>query len=105
MTKNSAQRFLSIRLSQDEFDKIQHHLQKSACRSLTEYAKKVLTREPVIVKVRDQTREDILHRLGVIKSLLDSVPDKTALHLDAGLPYLFAEIKNSFREIAKKCSQ
>jgi hypothetical protein len=103
--KSEEKRFLSIRLSQDEFDKIQHHLQQSACRSLTEYAKKVLTREPVIVKVRDQSREDILHRLGVIKSLLESVPDKIAPNSNGQLLNLFRYITDSLHEIAKKCSR
>ena len=98
-------RFLSIRLSQDEFDKIQHLLHQSTCRSLTEYAKKVLTRQPVIIKLRDQSREDILHRLGVIKSLLDSLPAKTATNLNAQPLDQLAEINLSLREIAKKCSR
>jgi hypothetical protein len=103
MAKNSAKRFLSIRLSQDEFDKIQQHLQKSTCRSLTEYAKKLLTREPVIVRIRDQSREDILHRLGVIKSLLEDIPEKIPPDLKMHLLDVFYGISLSLREIAKTC--
>jgi hypothetical protein len=99
---SDAKRFLSIRLSQDEFDKVQHHFQRSTCRSLTEYVKKVLTREPVIVKTRDQTREDILHRLGVIKSLLETIPDKVSPDLNIHFLDLFHDIHFSLREIAKK---
>lgn len=106
MINNSAKRFLSIRLSQDEFDKIQHHLQQSTCRSLTEYVKKVLTRQPVIMKVRDQSREEILHRLGVIKGLMDTLPDKLGPHFNnTQFIHLHYEIHISLREIAKECSR
>lgn len=98
-------RFLSIRLSQDEFDKIQQHLRQSTCRSLTEYAKKVLTRHPVIVRTRDQTREDILHRLGIIRSILDTIPAKMPPNVDARHLDLLRQINVYFREIAQKCSR
>jgi len=104
--KSEAKRFLSIRLSQDEFDKVQHYLQQSTCRSLTEYAKKTLTRQPVTVKVRDQTREDILHELGMIRSLLNKMPGSPdPSKVDPNVMSFVAEIYCCFREIAKKCSQ
>lgn len=102
--KSEAKRFLSIRLSQDEFEKVRHHLQQSTCRSQTEYVRKVLTNQPVTIKVRDQAREDILHELGVIKSLLKRLPVSGAT-VDADVLNLIREIKLTFREIEKKCSQ
>lgn len=101
MSNVPGKRFLSIRLSQEEFDKVQVHLERSACRSLTEYVKKVLTRQPVIIKLRDQSREEVLHRLGVIKSQLDGI---SGVVVDPAVLGLLKEIKTSIREIGEKCS-
>lgn len=99
-----AKRFLSIRLSQNEFDKVQQHFQQSACRSLTEYVKKVLTHQPVIIKVRDQSRAEILHDLGVIKSLLQRLPVSGA-NVDPDVLSIILELHFYFSEIVKKCSR
>ena len=97
-------RFLSIRLSADEYAEVYQHLQQSTCRSLTEYVKKVLTNKPVTVKVRDQSREDILQQLTLIKSRLETLVDKTAPADSEQLLREVAEIKSSIRQIAEKCS-
>jgi len=97
-------RFLSIRLSPDEYKEVYQHLQQSTCRSLTEYVKKVLTNKPVNVKVRDQSREDVLQLLTMIKSRLETLIDKQAPAEAVQLEKEVAEIKSSIREIAEKCS-
>lgn len=102
---SEAKRFLSIRLTQDQFDNIRDHLQRSACRSLTEYAIKVLTQQPVIIKVRDQTREDILHQLGVIKSLLEHLRDDPSANSKGHVLSIVPEIRLYLHEIAEKCSR
>ena len=94
-------RFLSIRLSQAEFEKIQNHLRQSTCRSLTEYVKRVLTRQPVIVKVREQSREDILHQLGLIRSLLQNLADNTKSNADH--QSTLSQIQSSIQKIAATC--
>ncbi len=104
MTGNPSTRFLSIRLSTEEFDEVYQHLQQSTCRSLTEYVKKVLTQKPVTVKVRDQTREDILQQLILIKSRLDALLEKNAQPDTPTLQQELVQIKSYIREIAEKCS-
>jgi hypothetical protein len=97
-------RFLSIRLSPEEYSEVYQHLQQSTCRSLTEYVKKVLTNKPVTVKVRDQSREEILQQLTLIKTRLETLIDKIS-PADAGqLLREVADIKSTIRQIAEKCS-
>jgi hypothetical protein len=105
MTENPAPavRFLSIRLSEDEYKEVYGHLQQSACRSLTEYVKKVLTNKPVTVKIRDQSREDLLQQLVLIKTRLETLIDKG--QNGQSLQNEIIDIKQSIREIADKCSQ
>lgn len=98
-----SKRFLSIRLSPDEFDEIYRRLQISTCRSLTEYAKKLLTQKPVTVRLRDQTREEILQQLGLIKSRLDMLIDKAEPTTADGLLGELAEVKSIIRQIAQQC--
>ena len=97
-------RFLSIRLSPDEYKEVYQYLQQSTCRSLTEYVKKVLTNKPVTVKVRDQSREDVLQQLTMIKSKLETLVDRQAPEDVERLHKEVLEIKTSIREIAEKCS-
>jgi hypothetical protein len=104
MTENPSTRFVSIRLSPDEFKDVYQHLQESTCRSLTEYAKKLLTNKPVIVKVRDQSREDVLQQLTLIKTRLDNLLDSVEPEKQNGLQGEIAEIKTAIRQIAEKCS-
>jgi hypothetical protein len=97
-------RFLSIRLSTEEYAEVYQHLQQSTCRSLTEYVKKVLTSKPVTVKVRDQSREEILQQLTLIKSRLETIVDKSAPADAEHLLREVADIKSYIRQIAEKCS-
>ena len=97
-------RFLSIRLSTEEYAEVYQHLQQSTCRSLTEYVKKVLTNKPVTVKVRDQPREEILQQLTLIKSRLETLVDKASPADAEHLLREVADIKSNIRQIAEKCS-
>lgn len=105
MANKEAKRFLSIRLSAEELQEVYHHQQQSTCRSLTEYVKKVLTGKPVIVKVRDESRDDTLQQLIAIKSRLDTLMEKTNAESDGALLGEIAEIKLSIRKIAESCAQ
>ena len=96
-------RFLSIRLSPEEYAEVYQHLQQSTCRSLTEYVKKVLTTKPVTFKVRDQSREDVLQQLTLIKSRLETLVDKSSPADADHLLREVADIKTTIRQIAEKC--
>lgn len=104
MTENPSTRFLSIRLSQDEHNDVYRFMSETGCRSLTEYAKKVLTNKPVIFKIRDQSREDVLQQLTLIKTRLDGLLDKATPQENEILQGEILEIKSAIRQIAEKCS-
>ena len=103
--EKQAKRFVSVRLTEEEFKEVYRQCENSTCRSLTEYAKKLLTNKPVIVKVRDQSREDVLQQLTLIKTRLDNLLDSIEPEKQNGLQGEIAEIKSAIRQIAEKCSQ
>ena len=73
-------RFLSVRLTSEELEEVYQLSKSSTCRSLTEYVKKVLTKKPVTVKMRNQSQDDLLAAMIGIKNRLDQLveqaPDK-----------------------------
>ena len=92
MAEPVKKRFISIRLTETEFQKIQKLIRSSACHSLTEYVKKVLLNKPVVIKVRNQTKDDILECLINIKTKLALIEDQAA---EKGGPQLLAEIEEA----------
>ena|ERR1700748_3395118 len=102
MSEKRSKRFLSIRLSPEELDEIYRHQQQSTCRSLTGYVKKVLTGKPVTVKVRDQSRDEILQQLVDIKKQLDTLAERHDRYADDLLNEI-KEVKSYIRQIAEKC--
>jgi hypothetical protein len=104
MSHKEPKRFLSIRLSAEELQEVYNHQHQSTCRSLTEYVKKVLTAKPVIVKVRDESKEDTLQQLIAIKNRLDTLAEKATPADNGSLLGEIADIKTSIRKIAESCS-
>src|ERR1700744_2527458 len=92
-------RFLSVRLTSEELEEVYQHSQSSSCRSLTEYVKKVLTKKPVTVKVRNQSQDDLLHVLSTVKSRLDQLGDQAEDNNNEPVLRELAEVKTLFREI------
>jgi predicted DNA-binding protein len=68
-------RFLSVRLTSEELEEVYQLSKTSTCRSLTEYVKKVLTKKPVTVKVRNQSQDDLLGAMIGIKNRLDQLAE------------------------------
>jgi|SRR5882757_7399277 len=104
MANKEAKRFLSIRLSAEELQEVYDQQHQSTCRSLTEYVKKVLTGKPVIVKMRDEAKEDTLQQLIAIKNRLDALGEKNGQDSNGSLLGEIADIKSSIRKIAESCS-
>ncbi len=90
MKEKITKRFLSIRLSEEELKEVYLQCGKSTCRSLTEYAKKVLLKEPVMVKVRNQSQDELLQVMIAIRNRLDQLTER-AEQLNA--PSLLSEIR------------
>ena len=95
-------RFLSVRLTSEELEEVYQHSKSSACRSLTEYVKKVLTKKPVTVKVRNQSQDEVLAALAGVKDRLDEVSEQTQRESSPALLQEIGEIKVMMRQIHEK---
>ncbi|HUB59110.1 MAG TPA: hypothetical protein VL978_00330 [Puia sp.] len=98
-------RFLSVRLTSEELEEVKLHSQSSSCRSLTEYVKKVLTKKPVTVKVRNQSQDDLLAAMIGIKDRLDRWAEKAQDTDDGEQAREIGEIKSMMRRIHEKVVQ
>jgi hypothetical protein len=95
-------RFVSVRLTEEDFKEVYRQCENSTCRSLTEYVKKLLTKKPVTVKVRNQSQDELLLAMIGIKNRLDQLAGQAE---ELGCPQLnreIAEIKLLTRQIGEK---
>lgn len=60
-------RWLTIRLSKEEETALLKLCKKTTCRNLSEYGRKVLLKEPVIVRYRNASADDFFRRNGAFK--------------------------------------
>ena len=102
---NKKNRFLSIRLNEAELKEIYRQCERSTCRSLTEYATKVLTRKPVIVKVRNESQDDLLEAMIGIKNKLAQLTEMATEKNDLLILREINEIKSLTRQIFEKWSR
>ena len=104
--EKQAKRFVSIRLTEEDFKEVYRQCENSTCRSLTEYVKKVLTKKPVTVKVRNQTQDELLQTMIGIKNRLDQLAAQ-AEGSGSGVSILLEirEIKSLTQKIAEKWLQ
>jgi chromatin segregation and condensation protein Rec8/ScpA/Scc1 (kleisin family) len=65
-------RRLNIRLSQQEWDKVHKLSANSTCRSVSEYARKVLSEKPVKVFYRNQSFDEFEERMTQLLPLLEA---------------------------------
>jgi hypothetical protein len=110
MEKKESKRFLSIRLLPAEFKEVSRQYKSSGCRSLTEYAKKVLMSKPVTSKsvtmgTRNESTDELLHCLIGIKSRLDALEELLDEKMDAQLRQDIADIRSYTRQLYEKWSQ
>ena len=61
--ENGRSRRLNIRLNQQEWDKVHNWAAKTTCRSISEYARKLLLNKPVNVFFRNQSFDDLQEQL------------------------------------------
>jgi hypothetical protein len=101
----SKKRFLSIRLTEGELKEIYRQCERSTCRSLTEYSKKVLTKKPVIVKIRNESRDDLLQVMIGIRNRLDQLTKQAREKGDILLLKEIGEIRSLIRQIFTKWSR
>lgn len=95
-------RFLSVRMTSEELEEVYQHSKSSTCRSLTEYVKKVLTKKPVTVKVRNQSQDDLLAAMIGIKDRLDQLAEQARDKNESELLREIADIRNLTRQTFEK---
>jgi hypothetical protein len=98
-------RFVSVRLTEEEFKEVYRQCENSTCRSLTEYVKKVLTKKPVTVKVRNQSQDELLQTMIGLKNRLDQLAAQAEESNAAAVLREIAEIKLLTRQIGEKWLQ
>ena len=103
-SEKQAKRFVSVRLTEEEFKEVYRQCENSTCRSLTEYVKKVLTKKPVTVKVRNQSQDELLQTMIGLKNRLDHLAAQAE---GSGVSVLLEirEIKSLTAKIAEKWLQ
>ena len=102
--EKQAKRFVSVRLTEEEFKEVYRQCENSTCRSLTEYVKKALTKKPVTVKVRNQSQDELLQTMIGLKNRLDQLAAQAE---GSGVSVLLEirEIKSLTAKIAEKWLQ
>jgi hypothetical protein len=53
-------KWISFRVTPNEYDQVYSHLKKSGSRKMSDYARKVLLKKPVVVTYRNQSTDDFL---------------------------------------------
>ena len=66
-------KWLHLRLAAAEHKYIHYQFNKTTCRKLSEYARKVLLNKPIITLHRDQSLDDLMTELIHLKNELNSI--------------------------------
>jgi len=91
---------LNIRLSPQEWDKIHRLAANTTCRSVSEYARKVLAKQPVTVFYRNQSFDIFEEHMTRLLAQLDTFSDNND---QPGFLRTVEVIKFLIEKIADKC--
>ena len=69
--RKSRQHRLNVRLSQQEWDKVHKLSSNTTCRSVSEYARKVLSEKPVKLFYRNQSFDEFEEKMNLFLPLLE----------------------------------
>lgn len=98
-------RFISIRLTEEEFTTVTNRLNRTTCRSLTEYVRRRLLGKSITVKVRNESQDELLQEIINVKNLLTELSETAEkTQGDMSLMKLY-QIKALLTQISKKCLQ
>lgn len=122
---NARQRRLNVRLSQQEWDKVHKLASNTTCRSVSEYARKVLSEKPVKVFYRNKSFDELEEKMTALLFRMESYAGTFTLlaksmsalgdipQIKAALPLLLAcekdfvlqmeEIKEHLEKISDQC--
>ncbi len=71
--KQKSKSWISFRVKPKEYDTIHGHFSKTTCRKLSEYARNVLLQKPVVIKFRNQSADDFLAEMILLKNELNAI--------------------------------
>ncbi|WP_347349829.1 plasmid mobilization relaxosome protein MobC [Flavobacterium sp. CSZ] len=66
-------RWLHLRLTSSEYETLQKQFKKSTCRKLSDYARKNLLQKPVVLKYRNESLDELMHELIILRKDLNGI--------------------------------
>jgi hypothetical protein len=70
---NNRIKWLHLRLTPAEYDKLHKQFKKTTCRKISEYARKILLGKPITVTYRNQSLDDFMTEMIKLRSELSSI--------------------------------
>jgi hypothetical protein len=71
--KNNRTKWVNIRLTEDELEKINKQFSNSVCQKLSEYARKKLLDKPVVIRYRNQSFDDFVGEMILLRNELSAI--------------------------------
>ena len=72
-TKSNLSKWLHIRLTENDFKKINTRFSNSTCRKLSEYARRVLLDKVVTINQRNQSLDDFMEEMIKLRNELNAI--------------------------------
>ncbi|WP_373060152.1 plasmid mobilization relaxosome protein MobC [Zunongwangia sp. H14] len=72
-TKSNRTRIIGLRLTPDEYEKIERKWQHSTCRKLSEYVRHSLFEKPIVTTYRNQSADDFMAEMAQLRKELNHV--------------------------------
>jgi len=66
-------RWLHLRLTNDEYELLQKYFTRSTCPKLSDFARKNLLRKPVVLKYRNESLDDLMSELILLRKDLNGI--------------------------------
>jgi hypothetical protein len=70
---NNRTKWLHLRLTSDEHQKIVKEFSKSTCRKLSDYARKNLLQKPIVNKYRNESLDDLMAEMMRLRGELNAI--------------------------------
>ena len=70
---NNRIKHIHVRFTEKEFEKVNNQFSKSTCRKISEYVRKVLLEKPIKTYQRNQSLDDLMAELIVLRNELNSI--------------------------------
>jgi hypothetical protein len=71
--QNNRTKWLHLRLTSDEYQKIMKEFKKSTCRKISDYARKNLLQKPIVNTYRNQSLDDFMAEMIRLRGELNAV--------------------------------